>query len=58
MISRLADDIEKNIHGERSLLNTLCLLFYSYFSLYFSSKKSQGASSLFEVCFSLQANTY
>ena len=50
MISRLDDDIEKDLHGERSLLNTLCLLFYSYFSLYlFSSKKSQSASPLFEV---------
>lgn len=59
MISRLGYDIEKDLHGGRSPLNTLCLLFYSYFSLYFSSsKKSQGASPLFEVCFSLQANIY
>lgn len=35
MISRPGDDIEKDLHSERSLLNTLCLLFYSYFSFIF-----------------------
>lgn len=58
MISKIGDNIEKDLHGERSLLNTLCLLFYSYFSLYFSPKKSQSASPLFEVYSCLQANTY
>jgi hypothetical protein len=57
MISRLGDDIEKGLHGERLPLNTLCLLFYSYFYVSLLQRNTK-LSPLFEVCFSLQANTY